>query len=120
MLPSGDITPTKTNNRRGGMNWLKIEMLSTQPKEAKILMVRYNENGQFGPRVEMKLALEGNITYLGVPPIKKDPRYSVLVGAFGTDENNWLDQRIHLLLEQNEFTEAYQIKIAIPQQKGKK
>lgn len=117
MLPTGD---TAKSTRKGGLNWIKIDDLSTTPKEAKVLMVRYNENGQFGPSIMLKLAFDGEIRYLSMRPTKKDPRYKILLDSFGPDENNWVDQRIHLLAEKDEFSEQYQMRVALPQgKKGK-
>lgn len=119
MLPTGDTVPSR-GNRKGGLNWLKPEALTTTPQEAKILMVRYQEEGQWGPRVNMKLAFKGEIFFLGVKPSKKDPRYAVLLAKFGADENDWVDQRILLALEKDEFSEAYNMRIIVPDGKAKR
>jgi hypothetical protein len=113
MLPTGNESQPRGGNRKGGMEWLKNEDLSLQPKEAKILMVRYNKEGRFGARVEMKLAIEGKIKYWGVPPKSDDrnPNYRLLTGKFGHDENNWVDQRILLMLEQDDFSQQYFVRV---------
>ena len=116
MLPTGNEQQSKTNNRKGGMDWLKNEDLGTTPKEAKILMVRYNKEGRFGARVEMKLAMDGKIKYWGFPPRvdDKNPNYRDLTSKFGHDENNWVDQRILLYLEQEGFTGQYFVRVDFP------
>lgn len=120
MLPSGDGTQTATKTKKGGLNWVTIDALSTAPKEAKVLMVRYQEDGAWGPRVNLKLAFNGEIAYLGMKPSKKDPRYKILVETFGQDENNWVDQRFFLVAEKDEFSESYNMRVQIPTaKKGK-
>lgn len=111
MLPTGNEPQNGARNKRaGGQKWLTNEMLSTSPQEAKILAVRYNQEGRFGARVEMKLAFRGEIIFWGVPPgkdPKKNANYIVLTKAFGHDENDWADQRIQLFLEQDEWSGNY-------------
>ena len=118
MLPTGD-TPTGKSNRKGGLNWIRIEDLTTAPQEAKILMVKYNEQGQWGPQVQLKLAFKGEIRYLSVKPIKKDPRYKKLLDAFGPDENNWVDARILLRAEKDDFSEGFNMRIDAEPEKPK-
>ena len=120
MLPSGDGT-SKSNTRKGGLDFLTIDDLSTQPQEVKILMVRYNENGQWGPTVMLKTAFKGSIKYVSIKPTKKDPRYKLLLDHFGPDENNWVDQRFLVMAEKDEFTEAFRMKFdLVAPAKGKK
>ena len=114
MLPSGDNTPS-TNKRKGGLNWLKLESLTSSPTEAKILMVKYNDEGTYGPRVNLKLAFKGEICFLGLRPNKKDPRYKALTDRFGLDENNWVNERIMLFAEKDEFSEGYNMSLTIPE-----
>ena len=115
MLPTGDNNSTN-NRRQGGLNFINNQDLSTTPQEAKILMVKFSEKGKQGPSITLKLAFKGEIRYLWVPCRKTDDRYKALLGAFGPDENNWVDERIHILLEKNEFTESHQTAIKIPEQ----
>jgi hypothetical protein len=121
MLPTGnEPTGGRGNRRPGGMEWLKNEDLSTTPKEAKILMVRYNKEGRFGARVEMKLAFDSGIKYFGVPPKTdgKNENYKLLTGRFGHDENEWVDQRILLFLEQDQFSGQYFVRVDFPKADG--
>ena len=113
MLPTGDGSTNNSKRRTNGMNWLRIEDLSTTAQEAKILMVKLTE-GQYGPQVQLKVAFRGEIRYLGVRPSKKDPRYKTLLDEFGPDENNWIDKRIHLLAEKDEFSEQFNMRVNIP------
>lgn len=116
MLPTGNEAQSGTRRKASGMDWLKNEDLSVQSKEAKILMVRYNQEGRFGARVEMKLALDGKIKYWGVPPRldDKNPNYRILTEKFGHNENDWVDQRILLSLEKDEFTQQYFVHVDFP------
>jgi hypothetical protein len=119
MLPTGSESTSSSGGkkREGAMVWLKVEDLSTTPKEAKILMVRLNKNGRFGARVELKLAFEGKIVYWGVPPNKEQTNYSILINKFGADENDWVDQRILFFLEKDKFSEQYFIRVDIAKKK---
>lgn len=116
MLPTGNESAGSGQKRKGGMDWLKNEDLNTTGKEAKILMVRYNKEGRFGARVEMKLAIDGMIRYWGVPPKSDDrnPNYKLLTDKFGHDENNWVEQRIILLLVQDDFSQQYFVRVDFP------
>jgi hypothetical protein len=113
MLPTGDGNNTQRRNS-GGLNFINTPDLSTTAKEAKILMVKFTEKGKSGPSITLKLAFEGEIRYLWVPARKSDDRYKVMLDAFGPDENNWVDERIHLVLEQDKFTEGYKTVIKVP------
>lgn len=121
MLPTGNETTTTRGKRQGGMEWIKPEDLTLQPKEAKILMVRYNKEGRFGARVELKLAFDGHIKYIGISPKLEgnSPNYRILTAAFGHDENDWIDQRIVLFLEKEDFGEQYFVRIDVPEDKTK-
>lgn len=119
MLPTGNESSGRRsrNDNPNAVKWIKVENLTTQPKEAKILKVFYNENGRFGARVELKLAFEGDIVYFGVDPAKnsKNPNYKELTAKFGHDENNWIDQRILLFVEPHPFYEnQYNIRVDFP------
>jgi hypothetical protein len=120
MLPSSSGSTTNRPQRagqRGGMNYLKNEMLSTTPKDAKILAVKADSENQFGPRVICKLALNGEVVFWGVN-IKKNPNYTILEKKFGLDENDWAGEKILLSLEKDDFTENYQIRVSFPAQSG--
>jgi hypothetical protein len=122
MLPTGQDTQSSRNQKRGsGIEWLKIEDLTTQKQEAKILAVNYNKDGRFGARVELKLAFDGKIKYWGVPPKKddKNPNYKELTEHFGHDENDWIDQRILLYVEPHKFYEGqFYIRVDFPSTKS--
>lgn len=124
MLPnSGQPTQgRRQGSGRGAGNslpFLNADMLSTQPKEARILMVRNEPQHRFGPSVVVKLALEGK-TVLWTLNVSNNPNFGILLNKFGKDENEWVDKRILLLLEQDEFSEQYNIRTQFPvSQKGK-
>jgi hypothetical protein len=118
MLPTGDETPAAGKKRTGGMEWLKNEDLSKTPKEAKILGVRLDGENRYGPRVNVKLALEGKIKFWGIPTAKsKSPNYRLLLDKFGADENDWVDKRILILLEQDEFSGQWFPRVDFPEVK---
>lgn len=118
MLPTGDNNDSSKNRARtGGLNFLNAQDLTSNPQEAKVLMVRYTEKGKSGPSITLKIAFKGDIRYLWVPARKSDPRYATLLNAFGPDENNWVDQRINLFLEKDDFSENYVQRIAVPKEK---
>ena len=120
MLPTGDNNESSRNrSRTGGLNFINTQDLSTTPTEAKILMVKYTEKGKAGPSITLKMAFKGEIRFLWVPARKSDPRYSAMISAFGPDENNWVDQRIHLSLEKDDFSENFKQTISIPTAKRK-
>ncbi len=119
MLPTGNEDSGRTRGK-STVKWLKVEDLSTTPKEAKVLAVNYNKEGRFGPRVELKLAFDGEITYWGVDPKKNsaNPNYRDLTAKFGHDENNWVDQRILLYVEPHKFYEGqFNIRVDFPKPK---
>jgi hypothetical protein len=43
-----------------------------------------------------------------------------LLNTFGPNENNWIDERILLLLEKDEFSEGFRTAIKIPTAASKK
>jgi hypothetical protein len=97
----------------GALPYLNADMLSTQPKEARILMVRNEPAHRFGPSVVLKIVLEGK-TMLWTLNISNNPNFAILLHKFGKDENEWVDKRILLLLEQDEFSEQYNIRTQFP------
>jgi hypothetical protein len=126
MLPSGDSQQQQSNQKRGrgqqqGLPRLDNSMLSRQPKEAKILMVKQVE-GQYGLQVALKLAFEGQATMWYVKADrKKNPNYGLLLDKFGPDENDWVGQVILLKLEQDDFTEQFFARVSFPAEaKGKR
>lgn len=119
MLPTGDAA-TSQRQRTGGLNFINPQDLTTTPQEAKILMVRLTEKGKNGqPSITLKVAFKGDIRYLWLPARRSDARYNLLLNAFGPDENNWVDERIHLYLEKDEFSENYQQRISVPKSEEK-
>lgn len=119
MLPNADAEPKKGQRRSGaGMTYLTNEMLSRNPKEAKILACRLDPEGKFGARVILKLAMDGTIVYWGVN-IKRNPSYRSLLSKFGPEENDWAAQRILLSLEKDEFSEQYFVHVSYPDPKKK-
>ena len=120
MLPTGDGNTTNTRQRQGGLNFINPQDLTTTPQEAKILMVKLTEKGKNGqPSITLKVAFKGDIRYVWLPARKSDPRYALLLNLFGPDENNWVDERIHLYLEKDDFTENYQQRITVPKEEKK-
>lgn len=113
MLPTGD--GNQSQQRKGGLNFINTQDLTTTPQEAKVLMVKFTEKGKNGqPSITLKVAFKGEIRYLWVPARKSDPRYAAMLAAFGPDENNWIDERIHLYLKKDDFTENYTTVIEVP------
>lgn len=116
MLPTGEDRGNNNRQRQGGLNFINNQDLTDQPQEAKILMVKFTEKGKQGPSITLKLAFGNEMRYLWVPCRKTDARYATLLNAFGPNENNWVDQRIHLLLEKDDFSEGYRTAVQIPTQ----
>lgn len=115
MLPTGDETPTGTKRKVGGMEFLKNEDLSRNPKEAKILAVRLDSENKYGPRINIKLAIDGKTKFWGVPTAKsKSPNYRLLLDKFGAEENDWIDRRILLFLEQDDFSGNFFMRVDFP------
>jgi hypothetical protein len=122
MLPTGDDQGNnrRSGQRQGGLNFINNQDLTDQPQEAKVLMVKFTEKGKQGPSITLKLAFGNEMRYLWVPCRKTDARYATLLGAFGPNENNWVDKRIHLLLEKDEFSEGFRTAVQIPEPVTKK
>jgi hypothetical protein len=119
MLPKPDSEPSRGKRGGNAMTYLDSTMLSKQPKEAKILAVRFDAEGRFGARVIVKLSFDGGIVYWGVN-IKKNPNYRSLIAAFGEDENDWPNQRIKLWLEKDDFSEQMFVHVAAADEPEKK
>jgi hypothetical protein len=118
MLPRSNAAPSAPV-RTGSMNWLKVEMLSKQPKEAKILMVKAGE-GKFGAKVTLKMAFDGQTVYDSIT-VKNNPNYVALEAAFGNDENDWINQKVLIGLEQDGFSDQFfkRYSVATNGKKGK-
>lgn len=97
----------------GALPYLNADMLSTQPKEAKILMVRNEPQHRFGPSVVLKIILEGK-TMLWTLNISNNPNFAILLHKFGKNEEEWANKKILLLLEQDEFNEQFNIRTQFP------
>lgn len=97
----------------GALPYLNADMLSETPKEARILMVRNEPQHRFGPSVVVKIVLEGK-TMLWTLNISNNPNFGILVNKFGKNEDEWVDKRILLLLEKDEFSEQYNIRTQFP------
>lgn len=119
MLPSSSGSSAPTGRKPGGMRYLKNEDLSTQPKEAKIIAVKGDPDNKFGARVILKMALNGETMFWGVN-IKKNPCYQTLEQKFGLDENDWVNQKVLLHLEQDEFSGSYFPRVTFPTGKAGK
>lgn len=102
--PSGNDKPAR--GKRGGagaLEYLKNDHLTKNPKEARILAVRVDTENMYGARVVLKLVLEGKTLFWGVN-IKKNPNYQTMVAKFGKDEDDWVDKKITLFLQEDTFT----------------
>lgn len=114
MLPDSNGAGAQSGRRgSNAMTYLKNEHLSTTPKSAKIIAVKYDGENKYGPRVVLKLAFEGQTIFWGVT-IKKNPNYVALLEKFGRDENGWVSQEILLGLEQDAFTGSYFPRVTFP------
>lgn len=107
MLPdpssSSEIPPRGKRGGAGALEYLKNDHLTKNAKEARILGVRVDTENKFGARVLLKLVLEGKTLFWGVN-IKKNPNYQSLVAKFGKDEDDWVDKKILLFLQEDSFT----------------
>jgi len=118
MLPTGNESQSNNggrNRKQSNQVWLKNEDLSMDVKHARILAVRYNKDGKYGARVEMKLALDGKTLFWGVPPKvdDKNPNYKELIAEFGPEENDWVNKTIGIFLEQDEWSGNYFPRVSI-------
>lgn len=111
MLPNPDQeqggSTRKTSNR------LHVSDLSKQPREAKIVMVKADPKGRYGPQVICKVAVNGEVKFWYLD-IKKNPNYKLLVSQFGNDENDWAGQKILLGTEQDEFSDNFFVRVSFP------
>lgn len=110
MLPEADGKPEALSGgktrRKGGMEYLKAEDLSTSPREARIVAVKFDPDHNFGPSVVVKLALDGKVKFWTLR-IRKNPNYQILLEAFGRDENSWVEKKVHLWNQEDEFSGQY-------------
>ena len=118
MLPNPDQAPQRGANNQRKSNRLRVEDLSHEPREAKILAVKADPDGRFGAQVIAKIAVNGEIKFWYLD-IKKNPNYKHLVGKFGNDENDWAGQRILLGLEQDNFSDNWFIRVTFSEKATK-
>lgn len=115
MIPDSATETRSSSRRKGGKNFLTNEMLTTQPKEAKITGTKYNKDGNFGPNVQLKLALDGETVYWTVS-IEKNPNFPILKDRFGRNENDWTGNKILLHLEYDDYEEKYFPRVSFPEE----
>jgi hypothetical protein len=113
MLPTADQEQKQTRRTGKGIPYVTTEDLSRSAKEAKIMDVRADNENKFGPRIILKIAMDGKTWFFGVN-LKKNPNYKILLDKFGREENDWVGQKILLSLEQDEFTENYYARVTFP------
>jgi hypothetical protein len=113
MLPAiGDSTTGQRGRQAGQIPYLKNEHLTSDPRAAKIMGVRAEEKGKFGPAVVLKLSMSGH-TFLWTVRTK-NPNYKTLLEKFGQNENDWAGQTILLALAQDDFSENYFPHVTFP------
>ncbi len=117
MLPQADSTDSNRAERGAARksNRLRVEDLSTTPRDAKIIAVKADLEGRFGAQVIAKLAVNGDTKFWYLS-IKKNPNYKLLVEKFGHDENDWAGQKILLATQQDEFSDQYFVRVSFPQE----
>lgn len=116
MLPNAD--QPQSSGRSGGSqktsNRLRSEDLSKEKRDAKILAVKADPDGRYGAQVIVKVAVNGGVKFWYLD-IKKNPNYKLMVEKFGNDENDWVDARIQLDLEQDGFSDNWFIRVHFPE-----
>lgn len=124
MLPAAGNTekaPKKTSGRSNGLPFLTNEHLSKQPKEAKILSVRVvtkEWNGKSSQAVSLRLAMEGHQFMWDLK--LSNPNLATLQQQFGLEENEYVDKKILLYLEQDEHSLQYWPRVDFPKPESKK
>ena len=119
MLPTGKDTDNKGKKYQGGMDYLKNDDLNKDKKEAKILGVKATKT-RFGPRVIVKIAFNGGTKFWSLnTDIENSPNYRLMIEKFGRDENDWIDKRVFLFLEQDEFSGNWFPRVDFPVEKKK-
>lgn len=116
MLPKADSDGSSQSSgtkKKGGIKYLTIEDLSRTPKEAKILAVKADADNRYGARVVLKISLDGTMMFWGVA-IRKNPNYRLLTDKLGHEENDWVDARILLHNEKDEFSEQFFPRVSFP------
>lgn len=117
MLPSAGSGGNRSGRGGGAANnslpYLSAAVLTTEEKEATIIAVKNEPNHNFGPSVVVKLTLEGK-NYLWTLNVKKNPNFEILLNKFGKDETKWSGKKILLVLEQDAFSEQFNIRTHFP------
>lgn len=115
MLPAADSTSGRgaRSGQAKNSNRLRVDDLSKDPVEAKILMVKSDLDGKYGAQVIAKIAIKGDTKFWYLD-IKKNPNYRLMVAKFGQDENEWVDQRILLGLEKDDFNDQFFVRVTFP------
>jgi hypothetical protein len=117
MLPQANTPAGKSQRRNNsGIPYLKSEHLTKDVQSAKILAVKADPEGKFGPGVVLKLALSGILYFWTVTTT--NPNYAALTGQFGLDENDWAGKAIGLNLEKDDFSEKFFPHVSFPKVKG--
>lgn len=116
--PKGETSDqTSTSMGRQQIPYLKSEDLTKEPQLAKILGVRATPNSRYND-VLIKVELPGGKTrFLGLRT--KDPRFSIMYNAFGSDEESWTGQSFEIALRYDDFSEREVQNITIPQKARK-
>lgn len=111
MLPDNmGEAPSRGKRSTAKVPYIGVEDLDTTPREAKILAVRANPNGRYGGQVIVKIAIAGKAMMWGVS--LKNPNYDLLLKKFGRGENDWINQKIYLHNELDDFSENYNIRVS--------
>ena len=115
MLPQAEGSTSNRASRgdNNKSNRLRVEDLSTTPREGKIVAVRADLQGKYGAQVIVKLAVGGETKFWYLD-IKKNPNYKLLTAKFGHDENEWVGQKILLGTEKDDFTDNYFVRVSFP------
>jgi hypothetical protein len=111
MLPQ--TSGSRGKKPRTGLPFLTFEMLTTTPKDATIVDVKYDESNQFGPSVILKVILDRK-TILWTVRIKNNPNYELLTEQFGHDEESFKDKKIQLHMEKDTFSEQFFPRVSFP------
>lgn len=111
MLPRpGQNAPAQSSGQqrqRSGYPYLKETDLTLDKKEARIIQVRNNDEPvKDGQRrfsdIIVKIAVGGTIYLWGMK--YNNPNFTILIEAFGQNENDWAEKKCYIFLEQEEFS----------------
>jgi hypothetical protein len=124
MLPrhesnTDDSKTGKGRQQQSGIPYLTNQMMTVEQRKAKIMAVRIDLDGKFGPQVTLKITYAGAL-YLWRLKLN-NPSYAALLEKIGPDENAWPGTEFLLGLEQDEFTAQFWPKVTFPESSsGKK